>query len=92
MVQVALTLREVGYPYMVMPDHVPSHADDHASLQAFAYGYGYIKGFFRPSKPGGNVVVWPTMAGNPLPSAAVPETTVAIAGVVPNQIDPQGMH
>ena len=26
--QVARTLQEVGYPYMVMPDHCPSHPDD----------------------------------------------------------------
>jgi mannonate dehydratase len=47
MVQVALTLRDVEYPYMVMPDHMPSHPDDPHSLQAFAYGYGYIKGVLR---------------------------------------------
>ena len=47
MVQVALTLREVGYPYMVMPDHMPSHAGDPRGLQAFAYGYGYIKGVLQ---------------------------------------------
>ncbi len=47
MVQVAITLREVGYPYMVMPDHMPGHADDPRGLQAFAYGYGYIKGVLQ---------------------------------------------
>ena len=32
---------------MVMPDHMPSHSDDPRGLQAFAYGYGYIKGVLR---------------------------------------------
>jgi mannonate dehydratase len=46
--QAAILLgREVGYPYMVMPDHMPGHADDPRGLQAFAYGYGYIKGVLQ---------------------------------------------
>ena len=32
--------REVGYPYLVMPDHVPSHEDDPGGTQAFAFCYG----------------------------------------------------
>jgi mannonate dehydratase len=32
---------------MVMPDHVPSHTDDPGSLQAFAFGYGYIRGVLQ---------------------------------------------
>ena len=28
MLAVARTLNEVGYRYMLMPDHMPSHADD----------------------------------------------------------------
>jgi mannonate dehydratase len=47
MVQVARTLREVDYPYMVMPDHVPSHPDDPRGLQAFAYANGYIQGILQ---------------------------------------------
>jgi len=47
MVAVARTLHSVGYQYMVMPDHMPHHADDPDSLQAFAYGYGYIKGVLQ---------------------------------------------
>ena len=47
MVRVALTLKEVEYPYMVMPDHMPSHSDDPGTLQGFAYGYGYIKGVIQ---------------------------------------------
>jgi mannonate dehydratase len=32
MVEVALTLREVDYPYMLMPDHMPAHPDDARGL------------------------------------------------------------
>jgi mannonate dehydratase len=44
MLQVALTLHEVGYEYMLMPDHVPGHRDDPSGLQAFAFAYGHIIG------------------------------------------------
>jgi mannonate dehydratase len=47
MLQVALTLQEVGYSGMLMPDHVPGHADDPRGLQAFAYAYGYIRGILE---------------------------------------------
>ena len=43
MLQVARTLHEVDYEYMVMPDHVPRHPDDPGGHQAFAFSYGYIK-------------------------------------------------
>jgi mannonate dehydratase len=43
MLQVARTLHEVDYEFMVMPDHVPRHSDDPGSLQGFAFSYGYIK-------------------------------------------------
>ena len=35
--------KEVGYPYMLMPDHVPSMAGENARMVGFAYTYGYIK-------------------------------------------------
>ena len=41
------TLHAVGYQYMVMPDHMPSHPDDPGGHQAFAYGYGYIKALIQ---------------------------------------------
>ena len=47
MAQVMRTLKEVGYSYMVMPDHMPSHPDDPGQLQAFAFGYGYIKALIQ---------------------------------------------
>lgn len=47
MVKVLMTLRDVDYPYMVMPDHMPRHADDQGGNQAFAFGYGYIKALIQ---------------------------------------------
>jgi mannonate dehydratase len=41
--------KEVGYHYMLMPDHVPlaaENADPH-DLQSFAYCYGYIRGLIQ---------------------------------------------
>jgi mannonate dehydratase len=55
MLEVARTLAEVDYPYMLMPDHMPHHADDPEGLQAFVFGYGYIKGLLQAieaSQPG----------------------------------------
>lgn len=43
MVEVATTLHESGYQYMVMPDHIPSHPNDPDTLQGFAFAYGYIR-------------------------------------------------
>ncbi|MBM3734483.1 MAG: TIM barrel protein [Acidobacteria bacterium] len=43
MIEVARTLWEVDYPYMLMPDHMPTHPGDPDLRQAFAFGYGYIK-------------------------------------------------
>jgi mannonate dehydratase len=39
--------KEVGYPYMLMPDHVPEAADDPKGLQSFAYCYGYIRALIQ---------------------------------------------
>jgi mannonate dehydratase len=36
--------RDVGYPYMVMPDHVPHIDGPDPSGTAFAFCYGYIRG------------------------------------------------
>ncbi len=53
MVEVARTLHEVDYPYMVMPDHLPRHPDDpEFGMQAFAYGYGYIRGILQALEAG----------------------------------------
>lgn len=45
--EILKTLRDVGYPYMVMPDHVPHHADPASANQAFAFAYGYIKAMIQ---------------------------------------------
>jgi mannonate dehydratase len=47
MLQVALTLHEVGYEFMLMPDHMPGHPDDPQGMQAFAFAYGYIAGLLQ---------------------------------------------
>jgi mannonate dehydratase len=39
--------REVGYEYMLMPDHAPTHPDDPEKRQAFAFCYGYIRGLIQ---------------------------------------------
>jgi len=52
MVEVARTLWEVDYPYMLMPDHMPRHADDPNGRQGFAYGFGYINGILQSLQDG----------------------------------------
>jgi mannonate dehydratase len=47
MVAVMRTLKQVGYRYMVMPDHLPRHPDDPQGDQAFAFAYGYIKALLQ---------------------------------------------
>jgi mannonate dehydratase len=42
MVRAARVYQEVGYPYMLMPDHVPAIAGRDPSGVAFAFCYGYI--------------------------------------------------
>ena len=41
------TYKEVGYPYLLMPDHVPQAANDPGGLQSFAYCYGYIRALIQ---------------------------------------------
>ena len=41
--------REVGYQYMLMPDHVPGIAGRDPSGTAFAFCYGYIRGLMDAS-------------------------------------------
>ena len=45
--EVLKVLRDLEYPYMVMPDHVPHHPDPASSNQAFAFAYGYIKALLQ---------------------------------------------
>ncbi|HEY2014693.1 MAG TPA: mannonate dehydratase [Bryobacteraceae bacterium] len=39
--------RDIEYPYMLMPDHVPQAPGDPAGLQSFAYCYGYIRALMQ---------------------------------------------
>lgn len=39
--------KEVEYPYMLMPDHVPVAPNDPGGLQSFAYCYGYIRALIQ---------------------------------------------
>ncbi|RXH57307.1 Mannonate dehydratase [Granulicella sibirica] len=41
------TYQEVGYKYMIMPDHVPQAETDPKGLQSFAFCYGYIRGLLQ---------------------------------------------
>lgn len=42
MLRAMRTYQEVGYEYMVMPDHAPAIEGDAGGKQAFAFEYGYI--------------------------------------------------
>ena len=46
-VKVIRLYKEIGYPYMLMPDHVPLAEADPGSLQSFAFCYGYIRGLIQ---------------------------------------------
>lgn len=46
-VRAMLMYKEVGYPYMMMPDHVPQHADDPRGDQAFAFAYGHTRALIQ---------------------------------------------
>src|ERR1019366_3136025 len=41
------TYKEVGYPYLLMPDHVPLAPGDPGGLQSFAFCYGYIRALIQ---------------------------------------------
>ena len=43
MLRAAQVYKEVDYPYMLMPDHVPEMSGDNDKMVGFAYTYGYIK-------------------------------------------------
>src|SRR4051812_6067134 len=45
--QVLKALKEVDYPYLVMPDHVPHHPAPGSTNEAFAFAYGYIKAMLQ---------------------------------------------
>jgi mannonate dehydratase len=45
--QVIKALKDVGYAGMLMPDHVPQHADPESGLQGRAFAFGYIKALLQ---------------------------------------------
>jgi mannonate dehydratase len=47
MVKAIRVYQEIGYPYMLMPDHVPQAPNDPDGLQSFAFCYGYIRGLMQ---------------------------------------------
>jgi len=40
-------LRDVQFARSICPDHMPRHADDPGGMQAFSFGYGYIKALIQ---------------------------------------------
>ena len=46
-VKAIMVYKEVGYPYLLMPDHVPQAAADPNGLQSFAFCYGYIRALIQ---------------------------------------------
>jgi mannonate dehydratase len=40
-------LRDTQFSGSLCPDHMPHHPDDPGGLQAFAFGYGYIKALIQ---------------------------------------------
>ncbi len=46
-VKVIQLYRELNYPYLLMPDHVPLAHNDKDGLQSFAFCYGYIRGLIQ---------------------------------------------
>ena len=47
MIEAIKTYQEVGYPYMLMPDHVPQIPGDTGGAQAFAFAFGYIQALIQ---------------------------------------------
>jgi mannonate dehydratase len=47
MIDAIRTYQEVGYPYMLMPDHVPQIPGDRNGAQAFAFAFGYIQALIQ---------------------------------------------
>jgi mannonate dehydratase len=45
--QVMRILRDTQFAGSICPDHMPRHPDDPRGLQAFAFGYGYIRALIQ---------------------------------------------
>ncbi len=46
-VKMMRVLRDTGFSGSICPDHMPKHPDDLGGFQAYAFGYGYIKGLLQ---------------------------------------------
>ena len=46
--------KEVGYEYMIMPDHAPTISGPEPHRTAFAYCYGYIQALLQVVNGEGN--------------------------------------
>ena len=46
-VKAFMAYKEVGYSYLLMPDHVPQAPGDTGGLQSFAFCYGYIRALIQ---------------------------------------------
>ncbi|HUQ93944.1 MAG TPA: hypothetical protein VM120_19855 [Bryobacteraceae bacterium] len=45
--QIMRILRDTQFSGSICPDHMPHHSDDPGGLQAFAFGYGYLKALIQ---------------------------------------------
>jgi D-mannonate dehydratase len=45
--QIMRILRDAQFAGAICPDHMPRHPDDPGGLQAFAFGYGYLKALIQ---------------------------------------------
>ena len=46
-VEILRILRDTQFAGSICPDHMPRHADDPGGLQAFAFGYGYLRALIQ---------------------------------------------
>lgn len=47
LVKIVRILRDTRFSGSICPDHMPAHPDDPGRLQAYAFGYGYIKALIQ---------------------------------------------
>ena len=45
--EITRILRDTQFAGSICPDHMPRHPDDRGGLQAFAFGYGYLKALIQ---------------------------------------------
>ena len=47
MFRAAMVYKQVGYPYLLIPDHSPTTPEDPESKQGYAFCYGYIRALIQ---------------------------------------------